>query len=111
MGGKMPPLPPGVAPGGKGAAAAPAVAAPPPPPMTKIVAQPPPFPITAGLTARKHPKLKGYFEMLDAGVPLTAVKARMTSDGYKPEWLDAPNSPSPLPAMSAAEQKTYFDSD
>ena len=79
--------------------------------MTKIVAAPPPFPVTAGLTCRKHPKLRGYFEMLDAGVPLPAVKARMASDGYNAAWLDTPDAPSPLPAMSQTEQKTFYDSD
>jgi hypothetical protein len=108
-GGKSVPLPPGVTAAGKGVVAAPPP--PPPPPMTKIVAAPPPFPVTAGLSTRKHPKLKGYFDMVDAGVPAAAVRARMASDGYKPEWLDQPDAKSPLPAMSQAEQKTFYDSD
>lgn len=108
QGGKSIPLPPGVQAAQMAAAAA---AVPPPPPMSKIVAAPPPMPMSAGLTARKHPKLKGYFEMLEAGVPPTAVKARMQSDGMKPEWLDAPDLPSPLPSMNAQAMKTFYDSD
>lgn len=103
------PLPPGVS---AGAGAAPNVGpAPPPPPMTKIVAAPPMMPQAAGLTCRKHPKLKGYFEMLAAGVPAQAIKTRMQNDGHKPEWLDTPDFQSPLPAMSEAQKKTFYDSD
>jgi hypothetical protein len=109
--GKGMPLPPGFQQGAPGAPGGAVVAVPPPPPMSRIVAQPPPMPQSAGLTARKHPKLKGYFEMLDVGVPVQAVKARMQADGMKPEWLDAPDIQSPLPAMNAQAMKTFFDSD
>lgn len=109
VGGKSVPLPPGVTAGA--AAAVPVGPAPPPPPMTKIVAVPPAMPMSGGLTTRKHPKLKGYFDMIDAGVPVPAVKARMSSDGYNPAWLDTPDAKSPLPTMSQTEQKTFYDSD
>ncbi len=110
-GGKSIPLPPGHTAAASANNAGALAAVPPPPPMSRIQAQPPPMPMSAGITARKHPKLKGYFEMLDAGVPAAAIKARMQSDGMKPEWLDAADMPSPLPALSAQAMKTFYDSD
>jgi hypothetical protein len=99
-GGAVIPLPPGLI---VGIGAVPGAAAPPPPP--------PPMPMSAGMTNRKHPRLSGYFAMLQAGVPAAAVKGRMQADGHNPAWLDAPDAPATLPAMSANDKKTFYDSD
>lgn len=83
-----------------------------PPPMPGMGAPPPPpMPVTAGLTVRTHPRLSGYFRMQSAGVPVAAIKAKMQADGYKPEWFDTPDMPSPLPAVKEDPSKTLYDSD
>lgn len=124
-----PPLPPGAMPsaGGMNFAAGSAMVPPPmplsiggPPPLPMLLAPPPlppgPPPPTgnfASFTIRTHPKLRGYFSMQQAGVPAAAIKAKMQADGYKPEWFDTPDSPSPIPTpkVNPADKKTLYDSD
>jgi WASH complex subunit CCDC53 len=99
-----PPLPPGalVLGGPKGPAPPPPPGvgmAPPPgaPPIGFIPPPPPPRPIGGGMTVRTDPRLAGYFKMLDVGIPISAIKAKMQKDGIPdPNVLDTPDAPSPL---------------
>lgn len=110
---KMPPLPPGVSPVAPGGA--PMM----PPPMMAMPGQPPPGfvppppPPQMGntVTIRQHAKLQGYFRMLEAGVPIAAVKAKMQVDGADPSWLDTPHAPAPPQVANMKSSQNYYDSD
>ena len=115
-GARQPPLPPGVSAAG-GGGPQPLALMPPPmpngaPPPGAPPPPPPPMAAAAGTATRNHPKLAGYFKMQDAGVPVVAIKQKMQSDGYNPDWFDNPDGPAPLPAISvSANGRTEYDSD
>lgn len=103
-----PPPPPMGAPGGAPHAPVLPMGSMPPP---GFMPPPPPMPLGAsrGNTMRNHAVLQGYFKMLDAGVPRSAVEARMQGDGHNPQWLSTPDAPAP--AGLAAPKPTLYDSD
>lgn len=111
---KGPPLPPGMTPPPPNAAplalmAPPSLGQPPP----GFMPPPPPMPMGNANPAnqtRNHPRLVGYFKMQEAGVPVAAIKAKMTADGMNPVWLDAPDAPAPS-GIPPLKNDTLYDSD
>jgi WASH complex subunit CCDC53 len=116
-GGKMPPPPPGMSGPPRPVGAAPPLALMPPPQLGQAPAgfsPPPPPPMQLGVSAEKqmrnHPRLQGYFRMLDAGVPPVAVKQKMQVDGLNPVWLDTPEALAPA-GIAPPKNDTLYDSD
>ena len=114
-GGKMPPPPPGFGPPRPGGAAP--LALMPPPQLGQApvgFTPPPPPPMQLGVSVEKqmrnHPRLQGYFRMLDAGVPAASVKQKMQVDGLNPQWLDTPEALAPA-GIAAPKNDTLYDSD
>ncbi|XP_018020557.1 WASH complex subunit 3 isoform X2 [Hyalella azteca] len=59
--------------------------------------------------ARQHPDYATYFKMVAVGVPLTAVKLKMSALGLDPDLLDNPDAH--VTASAACEQEAEDDSD
>eukprot|EP00758_Cryptobia_borreli_P001673 Tbor_TRINITY_DN2436_c0_g1::TRINITY_DN2436_c0_g1_i1::g.2570::m.2570/K18463/CCDC53; WASH complex subunit CCDC53 len=105
-GSKMPPLPPGVV--------APSTMPPPGAPPPGFVPPLPPPQMANGpgkYTIRQHPRLQGYYQMQEAGVPIVAIKMKMQVDGHNPEWFDTPDAPAPSAVKPPLCEKNFYDSD
>lgn len=76
----------------------------PPPP-------PPAEPIKEIITVSKDQRFIKYFKMLNMGVPETAVKLKMKSEGLDPNLLDTPDAPAPEPDIVNEEGEEESDSD
>ena len=66
------------------------------PPATQepAAAAPPPAPPAAPvMTNRTNPTYAGYFKMVDMGIPVQAVKHKMTMEGLDPSIMDNPDAP------------------
>lgn len=56
---------------------------------------PPPLGLRHGRTMRCHPRLHGYYELLNLRVPADLIRAKMTADGFDAGWLDTPDAAAP----------------
>lgn len=60
--------------------------APPPPPQPEA---------PKVMTCKEDPMFTRFFKMLNFGVPIPAVKAKMELEGLNPDVIDTPDAPSP----------------
>ncbi|XP_065670401.1 WASH complex subunit 3 isoform X3 [Hydra vulgaris] len=63
------------------------------------------------LTVSKDPRYMKFFKMLNVGVPLPAVKAKVAQEGLNPDLLDTPNAPAPPTATQLDIKSDNDDSD
>uniref|UniRef100_T2M2V6 WASH complex subunit CCDC53 n=1 Tax=Hydra vulgaris TaxID=6087 RepID=T2M2V6_HYDVU len=65
----------------------------------------------SNMTVSKDPRYMKFFKMLNVGVPLLAVKAKVAQEGLNPDLLDTPNAPAPPTATQFDIKSDNDDSD
>ncbi|XP_076046673.1 coiled-coil domain containing 53 [Oratosquilla oratoria] len=57
----------------------------------------------SGMTVSKDPQYERFFKMVRMGVPVPAVKMKMTTEGLNPDLLDTPDALLPATSIETAE--------
>ncbi|KAH3738664.1 WASH complex subunit 3-like [Dreissena polymorpha] len=89
--------------------AAPAVPAAPAPGSQEAPPPPPAEPVAANPVS-KDPRYQKFFKMLQFGVPVPAIKTKMSVEGLNPDLLDTPDAPAPAGGTTKANDDDDFSS-
>ncbi|XP_022094010.1 WASH complex subunit 3-like [Acanthaster planci] len=61
------------------------------------------------MTVSQDPRYMKYFKMINMGVPVGALRQKLTLEGLNPDLLDTPNAPAP-PAAQDDSDSTFSES-